>query len=154
MEATNNLRHIKVTDAVATIILESSNKRLMEISQELKRLTDEERSLKDIVSQLSMIKSEVSTITGLSTNPNRDGYRPGWTWIKKVQFIIQKKGPSTTTEIVEALIKEYEPEIPKVRGTVVASVSAILSAKSKGKNILFTKTQNDAGENVYDIVIK
>lgn len=79
------------------------------------------------------------------------GYSEKFTWFKKVQFIIKNYGGElTTSQIVEKLL-EFEPAYKgENRKTAVASISAILSAKSKPGGF-FGKKTNVADENVYFI---
>ena len=90
---------------------------------------------------------------GFSTTPIKstilpDGYNPQWIWLLKINHILKDQS-LTTTQIVEGIL-EREPQKRSERSKVVASVSAILSTKSKEGGI-YNKELNDRQENVYSL---
>ena len=80
------------------------------------------------------------------------GYKDAWTWEKKIKFILEYKGNVglTTSGIVTILI-EMEPDyfIKERRSKAVASISAVLSSKTKEG--VFYKKINDRNQNIYFI---
>lgn len=80
---------------------------------------------------------------------NGNGYNLKWTWNQKIDFIL--KGKALTTSEVVAVVLENEPNRANERSSIVGSVSAVLSSKSKGDDGHFIKTQNVRNENVFSI---
>lgn len=90
-----------------------------------------------------LVMPEINSIASL------DGYKTNWTWKQKIVHFLSKE-PLITSEIVEKILLS-EPSLSTQRSKVVASVSAVLSAKSKKDNDIFGKTLNDRGSNIYSI---
>jgi hypothetical protein len=155
--ATNTLT---INEATASYLLSTTNKRVEEIERQINTLKTEKDHLTNIISQLTSIKKNVSAVNSISfqtpAETSVDGYTPKWTWTKKIDFVLQKKGrPLTTTEIVDTLLNEYEPNSNLDRSRVVASISATLSMKSKDdENRLYSKSKNEGNEYVYSIYEK
>lgn len=80
---------------------------------------------------------------------HEDGYNSAWTWIRKIIHILKAQKESTTSDIVNAVLR-YEPDRVKERKKVMASVSAVLSTKSKDDG-LFKKRINMRNDNVYSL---
>jgi hypothetical protein len=78
------------------------------------------------------------------------GYNSNWTWEKKIRYVLESKENVglTTSKIVNNLSR-FEPQfiLKKDRKKAVASISAILSAKSKEG--IFYKKINERKEYVY-----
>ena len=139
--AANSIKDLLLTD-------------LAEKRERLKAIELECKELEYLITQLSPTQnllhgySEIQE-DNISALASELGYKDTWTWERKIKFIMEYKANVglTTTEIVSTLI-ELEPNVKKNRSKIVASISAIISTKSKGGKA-FYKEINDRNENVY-----
>ncbi len=139
---------IKITDGNKHIFISALN-RLRE--EKINELNEIEVLLKQVYSKDIPNNNRIEQFTVSPSVPVNtileDGYDIDWTWIQKVEFILEKYGKSTTANIV-AKVLSYEPAL--VRSKVLGSISAVLSARSKEGGI-FTRSENNRKENVYDL---
>ncbi|GAB3414902.1 hypothetical protein [Niabella aquatica] len=75
---------------------------------------------------------------------HKDGYDSSWTWLTKIEHLLRLHNELTTGSMVDLVLK-YESD--REKGTVMRSVSAMLSSKSKEGVI--SKRTNAKGEFVY-----
>lgn len=73
-----------------------------------------------------------------------------WPVTRKARFIIERESRSlTTSEIVDAILKEYRPEDKDRRNKVVATYSSTLGQHVKIDSDIFFRQKNDFGDYVY-----
>lgn len=85
-----------------------------------------------------------------------NGYIPKWSYPNKIKFILEMKGKPLTARQIADTITEYlendywRSKTKKEKGKLYATISSTLTNNSKqGKD--FVKSQNEIGENIYDI---
>jgi|GEM_PF-1399151 len=116
-----------------------------------KKALEEVESIKNILNQLGYFDIGLTPSDNLSDiNTVLDnGYNKQWIWARKIQFLLEGGG-LTTSQLVKRIL-ELEPEKENERSRIVASVSAVLSSKSKADTDPFKKIVNDRNENVYSL---
>lgn len=138
-------KHILINEAELPILIDFYKSRIEAKERELMVLKETLVSLQDNSSNV------IPDMNTMNTSILDNGYNPVWTWVKKIDFIL---GDSklTTSDIVSTVLT-YEPSLKESRSKIVGSISAVLSAKSKG-NKYYTKEQNQRGEFIYGLLSK
>lgn len=140
---------ININEAQANLIKEYYKQRLAEIKAEIDKLTGEVTEIDKLMNQLNKEVPSKENSANISSNIT-DGYQVRWPWVKKAAFLITESGRQLSTKDMVALILEkYEPNLIDNRKTVVASLSAVMSIKTKEG--LFVRHQNEFGEFEYGL---
>lgn len=137
--------NLKLNEKQTAILTETYIEQKDRKMKEMQVLQVELHEIEEILAQLG---SGVSNTSVQDAIAHADGYKQNSTWLRKVEHIIRKIGPSTTSDIVKVLINNYEPNM--LRQTAVRSISSTLSQHC-GHGKLFSKKLNDRGDNVYYI---
>lgn len=135
---------ININDVQANLLKDYYKRRLSEIQSEIGKLTAEIGEIDKFMKQLD---KEVLSADALSntTNISINNYQDRWSWVKKAAFLIKESGRALSTrDMVDLIIDKYEPGQKENRKTVVASLSAVMSTKTKEG--LFVRQQNEFGE--------
>ncbi len=102
--------------------------------------------------QLGIDKGTFSTVPArpnvqAEENVLTDGYDSNWPWLKKSEFVLGRKDNLTSLEIIDVLLREYEPSMEKTKA--INSLPATLSMAAKNGRILRHKKDN--GEYIYQL---
>lgn len=145
--------NIQIGDTAAKTLRTVLLEQLRGKQEAIKAMQAECQELEHLLSQLNFThipfpqQHENTPITNLA---QQFDYKENWTWEQKIKFIIEHKGrPLTTTEIVATLI-QFEPKWGIDRAKAVASISSVLSTKSKEGGV-FVKDYNERNEYIYDV---
>mgnify|MGYP002075297013 CR=1 FL=1 len=137
---------IDIDEAQVKLLKEFYKTRVNEIQSEISKLTAEIEELGRFAKKLDFKPNEVDiTLPDPSAKYSSSGYQDRWPWVKKAAFLIEDEGrPLSTKDMVELILEKYEPKLKDKRKTVVASLSAVMSTKTKEG--LFTRVTNQFGE--------
>lgn len=155
MPELNDINHIKPIESLILQRIDEIKRKEDNLEATILELQRERAQLEYSLNWLkentvpSPIVGKEQNFTVSETAP--EGYKAIWTWETKIKFIIEFHeilGDLTTSEIVN-YIMEYEPDRYE-RAKVVASVSAVLSQKTKDGGV-FKKRYNERNEYIYSI---
>ena len=99
------------------------------------------KSKKDAVS-VNTNKSET-----VIKNGNNGGFDINWSWLNKAKFILKEHTALTSLDIIDVLLKHYEPTLERKKA--MNSLPATLSVAAKDNKI--HRYQNENGEFVYEL---
>jgi hypothetical protein len=128
----------------------------VELKSRMDEIESESKRIDLLLGQLKLAQVLPTTYNKIQTdfgktNPVPSGYSESLTWADKIEFVMKRyMGSMVIKEIIDA-ISDLEPKYISDRKTAVRSISATLSAQSKGIRDRFVKNLNERGEYVYGL---
>lgn len=145
------MKNINIPDSEYPLFQKVYKERYDSIMEKLHPLQKELDELRPLFEQLGIIeKFDNKGTTELTKNPAtfeimEDGYNPKWSWLRKVEFILDmKQTPLTSVLLIDEICKR-EPGLNKIK--LRNSIPATLSLAAKDKKI--KRKLNDRKEYEY-----
>lgn len=143
---------VELNDAAANLFKSLVIKRIIELKDQIgilkAELTENEILLKELSQDYSSGVSIMNNPPPPLFKVEDSDYKPTWTWEEKIKYILNgSELPLSTADIVKKIM-DLEPNKYE-RASLVGSISATLSIKSKpGKTFAITG-KNDRNENLF-----
>lgn len=145
------MKKLEVSEAQVAILRDFYEAKARPIWEKLNTIKKQWNEIEPMLIQLGILSnftdetkklpSELDSITII--NP----YEIKWSWLKKAEFILAGRGNMTSLQIIDILIKRFEPTLDQQKA--MNSLPATLSVAARDGKILRHKNEN--GEYVYEV---
>lgn len=152
---------LEITAAEAQVILKMNSVREKEIKENISKMKNELVEIAEMNKRIEGLLNTNNTTDATYVNSkvvesinsfHKYPYDPNFTNAQKIEFVLKAAGRAMTSAEIINEISKHQPGWDRMK--IISSISAVLSmgtSGARGTKILYTKSQNGKGENVYEL---